>query len=240
MSWFSHVVENVAKYNPYTLAAKGAWNIADTALGYATDGAWDRILGKFTGETEQERYEKQLSMQYEAWAREDSAAQRRATDLEKAGLSPVLAAGSSAGSSGPISLSRGSDAGDPTAIAAMMMNLIQQKRNIDLSYTQEKLIKEQIQNVNTDSLEKLAKIGKVNAETANQYLDYMSNTYEFDLAKEGKTSLKHPSIVGGQVRDLTRALKDAGQSITPSEESLRSFNNWFDNAYWWIKQKDSK
>lgn len=46
----------------------------------------------------------QKEMQQESWRREDNAVQRRVDDLGAAGLSPVLAAGSSAAASAPISI----------------------------------------------------------------------------------------------------------------------------------------
>lgn len=43
------------------------------------------------------------SLMRESWEREDNAVQRRVADLKRSGLSPLLAAGSAADSSGPIS-----------------------------------------------------------------------------------------------------------------------------------------
>lgn len=54
------------------------------------------------GQYKQMNYQKE--MQQEAWRREDNAVQRRVDDLGAAGLSPVLAAGSSASASSPITI----------------------------------------------------------------------------------------------------------------------------------------
>lgn len=59
-------------------------------------------IANTVGQYKQMNYMK--DMQQEAWRREDNAVQRRVEDLSAAGLSPVLAAGSSASASSPISI----------------------------------------------------------------------------------------------------------------------------------------
>jgi len=63
---------------------------------------WGNINAGRNLELQGQQLDYQKAMQQNAWAREDNAVQRRVADLKAAGLSPVLAAGSAAQSSGPI------------------------------------------------------------------------------------------------------------------------------------------
>lgn len=85
------------------IGAAGVLGAAGIGAGIAQGGneaAQDIALQNQQAQADNLRWQKQ--MQQMAWSREDNAVQRRVRDLEAAGLSPVLAAGSSASSSGPI------------------------------------------------------------------------------------------------------------------------------------------
>lgn len=71
----------------------------------------------------------------ESWAREDNAVQRRVSDLTRAGLSPTLAAGSSASSSGPISLTAPQSDFDPMSVANSL--IAGQRAKADIAATNE-------------------------------------------------------------------------------------------------------
>ncbi len=82
----------------------GAFGAATGAVGSAI-GTAESIKAEDRNYEQRERlYDYQKKMQQTAWSREDNAVNRRMADLRRSGLNPNLAAGSSAGASGPVAL----------------------------------------------------------------------------------------------------------------------------------------
>ncbi|MBA7557978.1 hypothetical protein ES705_50764 [subsurface metagenome] len=96
--------------------------------------------------------EQQLALQERAWEREDTAVQRRAADLEMAGLSKTLAAGGGAYSMVPIQVkapqiaegAAGAAVQSALGVQSGVLNLMQQKKQIAVSDAQQRLISEQV------------------------------------------------------------------------------------------------
>lgn len=104
--------------------------------------------------------------QQNTWNREDNAVQRRVEDLKKAGLNPVLAAGSAAQASSPINTQApqwGGTAGDK---AQLVQGLIQGKKNIAVSEGQAKLLEEQRIKTGVESQYYQSQMVKAAADTA--------------------------------------------------------------------------
>ena len=75
----------------------------------------------------------------EQWGREDNAVQRRAKDLEAAGMSPILAAGSSASAGQAVRLNAPQMDKNPVADAANMMSQVKaiERTNADIAKVRE-------------------------------------------------------------------------------------------------------
>lgn len=90
---------------------------------------------------QRENLDWQKKAQRTTWEREDNAVQRRAADLEAAGLSKTLAAGSAAQSSGPIRTDAPQIQG--LDMAQMAINLMRMKADVSKTYAETEMIKQQ-------------------------------------------------------------------------------------------------
>lgn len=116
-----------------------------TALGAGTD-VFNSYMQWKNYQNQRDVLNWQKDAQQTTWDREDNATQRRMEDLQAAGLSPTLAAGSAASSSSPISISapQMGKIGSETINLANVMALLQMEKdfavkdqNIALSKAQE-------------------------------------------------------------------------------------------------------
>lgn len=113
----------------------------------------------------------QKKLQNTIFQREDTAIQRRVADLKAAGLSPVLAAGSAAGSGGTVSTAA-PQLTDVSDKLGMALNLISMRKNIDKTDVDIEKSKEEVNYLKAQQLRALAEIKGINVNTAAKYLDY--------------------------------------------------------------------
>ena len=145
-------------------------------------------------------YQKQLQQQI--FAREDSAVQRRVADLSAAGLSPVLAAGSAAGTGGTVAINtpQMSSVPDMSQVAKTYMDMITQKQQISNAQAQERLIDQQIEKSKVDMLQSQAEIDKKKSETLGVQFDNLTKSHDWEILKRSPFQSK-PSGPAGMLRD---------------------------------------
>lgn len=142
----------------------------DTALGVGGLIAGG-IRDYWNYQRQEEQFEYEKEAQEKTWDREDSAVSRRVADLKAAGLNPVLAAGSAAQTSSPISVHAPQAQITGPSTAQAMMALSQQKKNIEMTDVQKHLMENQIkeslgrQNLNNwEGIKLNSEINKLNTE----------------------------------------------------------------------------
>ena len=129
-----------------------------TTIGSTLAGTVDSFLtNKQNLDFQKQNLAYQKDLQKEIFAREDNAVQRRVNDLIKAGLSPTLAAGSSAGAGSVVSTSapqRKNNLEALTALASVKTLLAQQQRaqtEADIARQQLDMSKEQLRQLRMDN-----------------------------------------------------------------------------------------
>lgn len=175
-------------------------------------------------------YERQVQMV--SWAREDDAVQRRVRDLQAAGLSPVLAAGSAA-SSGPVVQTHApqmSPVPDMSEVAKTVMSLITADKNNSQTEQQTELIKKQQEKTQSDveinQYNKLRIASEIALNAEKQKAEQYLNRIRFVDAKNAElTGIGgNSSSYGKMFRDFVGAenqLYGAAQNFKRKREALK-------------------
>lgn len=198
-------------------------------------GAGANLIGGLSSSKKQYKLAKQqLAWQQEAqktvWEREDNAVQRRAADLEAAGMNRLLAAGSGAASSAPIhpdvpQAPDYSHIGDPLLVAAQTkMSLAKQRADISQTEAQTRLVEGQLQTVETNNqlLQQTLDWYRSHPDSAPN-VPGASGPNAFSIASDllNRTAGRLGGYIGRRISDAQ----------TSSMKSSRSYDRLYSNAY---------
>lgn len=113
--------------SPLAARCQGAlYCIRETTMSWLDDiigGGVGLIQGAFSGMAQEKANEQNIDLTKQEWTREDNAVQRRAADMQAAGINPLLAAGSPASASAPATVQPANPVGD--AAGAALNNILQ-------------------------------------------------------------------------------------------------------------------
>ena len=200
-----------------------SWLGIGSAIATGAAKIWD-----FFTQRKQFEYDKQV--QQKTWDREDNAIQRRVDDLTKAGLSPVLAAGTGAQASAPIRAQvPGAGLGN-TAVEAMQLKtaLMRQKQDIATSAAQEKLNQTQAENAELQNLpmkQFLRSNMRINPESHEGAEFSPSQFLGFQYAKEALKSYEIANSIQSKAKyDAEKAFEDAKLSRIAAQQAQHDFD----------------
>ena len=180
--------------------------------------------------TQRKQFEYDKQVQQKTWDREDNSIQRRVEDLTKAGLSPVLAAGTGAQASAPIRAQvPGAGIGN-TAVEMMQLRsaLMRQKQDIATSAAQEKLNQMQAENAELQNLpmkQFLRSNMRINPESHEGAEFSPSQFLGFQYAKEALKSYEIANSIQSKAKyDAEKAFEDAKLSRIAAQQAQYDFD----------------
>lgn len=158
MSFFDSVTNAGQIILPVAGGAIGAYFGGPTGAmaGATAGGAMSNMMfNQQNYHAQQQQYRYQKGLQRDIFAREDNSIQRRVSDLQAAGLSPVLAAGSGAGAGSVVPVKVGQREMNAD-MAQVVLAMIQQQENLFNTVAQRELIRAQVKRQEADTGRALA------------------------------------------------------------------------------------
>lgn len=169
----------------------------------ATGGVLNSVLGIAN-------YYNQLDLQKQSWERQDNAVQRRAADLEKAGLNRVLAAGSAAETSAPIALSSPDVRQDSSSELDALIRTIATGQQISQSKADVGLKHAQTRNADLEAVNLAQDLKNKQTEQAYRAMVLQKEKWDLDWYKMNKL----PTNSSGVAKDIAQALEMIMNGLT--------------------------
>lgn len=156
---------------------------------------------------EQQKYERQLQQQM--FVREDNSIARRIADLKANGLSPVLSAGSGAGT-GPVVSTHAPQSEDISgmfpALAMFMLNMIRMDSDISKTLVQKDLIQAETENKKASLPNIMATLGLIKANTSRTQAGASSAWNDYRISK-GSFTNSSPGSILNTMRNIQNILE---------------------------------
>jgi len=204
--------------DPVTIAmgAQGLGSVLSAGGGLLTALGWDKTANRnlafqkdafgrtFKNQLGVQQYQREL--QDTLFEREDNAVQRRVADLQAAGLSPVLAAGSAAGAGPAVSISSAKKDAPQKSPQASLMKMEALARMADISKTMAET------HLLTSQAKSASVKAKVDAETVDDVISQVKN---------GAQIKNYEAIISAwnayDVQELQDQIMSSDSSLTPAQ-----------------------